>query len=151
MMTRQETIDKVIALFDEGFACSQSILLAFGDAFGYDEKTGRLISATFGGGMGRLRDKCGAATGSFMVCGLAYAPQDPKDMDNKLESYRKVRELNKALEDEYGTVNCGELLRKYATRESVEQRQHHQIICKKVLAAAAGNLYDKLVEDGKLR
>ena len=151
MMTRQEAIDKVMALFDEGYACSQSILLAFGDAFGYDEKTARLLSATFGGGMGRLRDKCGAATGSFMVCGLAYAPEDPKDMDNKLLSYRKVRELNKALEEEFGTVNCSELLTKYATREAVEKRQHHQVICKTVLASAAGNLYDKLIEDGKLR
>ena len=86
-----------------------------------------------------------------LVCGLAYAPEDPKDMDNKLLSYRKVRELNKALEEEFGTVNCSELLTKYATREAVEKRQHHQVICKTVLASAAGNLYDKLVEDGKLR
>lgn len=151
MKTKQEVIDKVIALFDEGHACSQAILLAFGDAFDYDEKTAKLISSTFGGGMGRLRDKCGAATGSFMVCGLAYASEDPKDMDNKLLSYRKVRELNKALEEEFGTVKCGELLTKYATREAVENRKHHQIICKTVLASAARNLYDTLEKDGKLR
>lgn len=149
-MTRQEAIDKVLALFNEGYACSQSILLAFGPEFGADEKTAKLISATFGGGMGRLREKCGAVTGSFMVYGLAYAPEDAKDMDNKLLSYRKVRELNKAVEETFGTTNCGELLQKYATREAVEKRQHHQMICTKILAETAGKLYDSLQTDGKI-
>ncbi|MCQ2605529.1 MAG: C-GCAxxG-C-C family protein [Bacteroidales bacterium] len=149
-MTRQEAIDKVLTLFNEGYACSQSILLAFGPEFNVDEQSAKLLSATFGGGMGRLREKCGAVTGSFMVQGLAYAPQDPKDMDNKLLAYRKVRELNKALIDVYGTTSCGELLQKFATREAVEKRQHHQLICTKILAETAGKLYDMLHEDGKI-
>ncbi len=149
-MTRQEAIDAVLALFNQGYACSQSILLAFGPEFNVDERSAKLLSATFGGGMGRLREKCGAVTGSFMVLGLAYAPNDPKDMDNKLLSYRKVRELNKAIVDVYGTTSCAEILQKYATREAVENRQHHQLICTKVLAETAGKLYDMLHEDGKI-
>ncbi|MCQ2959239.1 MAG: C-GCAxxG-C-C family protein [Bacteroidales bacterium] len=149
-MTRQEAIDKVLSLFNEGYACSQAILLAFGPEFNVDEKSAKLLSATFGGGMGRLREKCGAVTGSFMVFGLAYAPENPKDMDNKLLSYRRVRELNNAIDEVYGTTACGELLKKFATREAVEQRQHHQMICTKVLAETAGRLFDMLKEDGKI-
>jgi len=70
-MSKQETINKALSLFDEGYACSQSILLAFSDRFGIDEEKAKLISSTFGGGMGRLRQKCGAVTGGFMVLGLA--------------------------------------------------------------------------------
>ncbi|MFO7569615.1 MAG: C-GCAxxG-C-C family protein [Smithellaceae bacterium] len=58
-MSRQETINNVHGLFDEGYACSQSVLLPFSQRFGLDEHTSKRISSTFGGGMGRLREKCG--------------------------------------------------------------------------------------------
>ena len=92
-MTKQQTINKALTLFDEGYACSQSVLLAFKDQFNIDETTAKLISSTFGGGMGRLRQKCGAVTGGFMVLGLAYGNTDPQDMDTKLMAYDKVQEL----------------------------------------------------------
>src|ERR1035437_5592804 len=100
--TKQETIDKALNLFDEGFACSQSVLLAFSNQLKIDDTSAKLISSTFGGGMGRLRQKCGAVTGGFMVLGLAHGNADPKDMNTKLAAYKKVRELNQLEEDIYG-------------------------------------------------
>ena len=143
-MTKQEAIDKALSLFDEGYACSQSVLLAFSDKFLLDEKTAKLISSTFGGGMGRLRQKCGAVTGSFMVLGLAYGNADPRDMATKLASYQKVRELNQKVEEIFGTSNCFELLKKHATESEVSDRKHHKIICRKVVGEVAGLLYDML-------
>ena len=65
-MNKQEIVSKAQSYFDEGYACSQSVLLAFADQFDLDERTAKLISSTFGGGMGRLRQTCGAVTGGFM-------------------------------------------------------------------------------------
>jgi C_GCAxxG_C_C family probable redox protein len=141
-MTKQEAIDKAQTFFDQGYACSQSVLLTFANEFNLDEKTAKLISSTFGGGMGRLRQKCGAVTGGFMVLGLKYGNSEPKDMDTKLNAYKKVRELNQRVEEIYGTSNCFELLKKHATEADVEARKHHQIICRKVVGDAAGLLYD---------
>jgi C_GCAxxG_C_C family probable redox protein len=141
-MTKQETIDKALSFFDEGYACSQSVLLPFANQFKLDENTAKLISSTFGGGMGRLREKCGAVTGGFMVLGLAYGYTDPKDMETKLAAYQKVRELNQSMENIYGTCNCSELLKKHATQAEVSERKHHNIICQKVIGDAAGLLYD---------
>jgi C_GCAxxG_C_C family probable redox protein len=141
-MTKEESIAKAQSLFDEGYACSQSILLTFANQFNLDENTAKLISSTFGGGMGRLRQKCGALTGSFMVLGLAYGNTDPKDMDSKLASYKKVRELNKTAENIFGTTNCFELLRKHATEADVSERKHHKIICRKIVGEVAGLLYE---------
>lgn len=70
--TKSETIDKALSYFDEGYACSQSVLLAFTERFELDERTAKLISSTFGGGIGRLRQTCGAVTGGFMVLGMAF-------------------------------------------------------------------------------
>ncbi|SDB92899.1 C-GCAxxG-C-C family protein [Williamwhitmania taraxaci] len=143
-MKKQEYIDKAQSLFDEGYACSQSILLAYSKQFNLDERTAKLISANFGAGMGRLRQKCGAVTGGFMVLGLAYGNANPKDMETKLFSYKKVRDLNQMVEDIYETSNCFELLKKHATEAEVAERQHHKIICRRVIGDVAGLLYDMI-------
>lgn len=143
-MTKQETIDKALSLFDEGYACSQSVLLAFAGQFDLNEKTAKLISSTFGGGMGRLRQKCGAVTGGFMVLGLAYGNTVPNDMETKLSAYRRVRELNQQVEDAFGTSNCFELLKKHASESDVAERKHHKIICRKVVGETTGMIFDML-------
>jgi len=139
---KQEMIDKAQSLFDQGYACSQSVLLAYSDQFGLDEKAAKLISSTFGGGMGRLRQKCGAVTGGFMVLGLAYGNADPLDMDTKLAAYDKVQELNFKIEAIHGTSNCNELLEKHSTETEVAERKHHFQICRWVIGDVAGLLYD---------
>jgi C_GCAxxG_C_C family probable redox protein len=146
-MTKQEAITKATVLFDEGYACSQAVLLTFSNQFDLDEWTAKLISSTFGGGMGRLREKCGAVTGGFMVLGLKYGNANPKDMDTKLAAYRKVRHLNHLVEEIHGTSNCGELLRKFATEADVAERKHHKIICRKVIADVTGQVFDLISND----
>lgn len=146
-MNKQETIDKALSIFNEGYACSQTILLTFAPQFNLDENTAKLISSTFGGGMGRLRQKCGAVTGGFMVLGLANGYIDPKDMVTKLAAYKKVRELNQSVEDIYGTSNCSDLLKKHATETDVAERKHHNIICSKVIGDIAGLLYDMIEKE----
>jgi len=148
-MNKQETIDKALLLFNQGYACSQAVLLTFADRFNLDKQTAKLISSTFGGGMGRLRQKCGAVTGGFMVLGLAYGNADPKDMDTKLAAYKKVRLLNQQIEETLGTSICAELLKKYATKSDVAERKHHKIICCIVVENVTGILYDILRKVGR--
>lgn len=143
-MTRQEAINTAQGYFDEGYACSQSILLTFAAQFNLDEKNAKLIASTFGGGMGRLRQKCGAVTGGFMVLGLQYGNADPKDMASKLYAYKKVRELNQQFEEIHNTSNCVEILKKHASETDIVERKHHKIICRKVVGDAVGLVYDMI-------
>jgi C_GCAxxG_C_C family probable redox protein len=144
MISKEETISKAQYFFDEGYACSQAVLLSFADQFQLDERTAKLISSTFGGGMGRLRDKCGAVTGGFMVLGLAMGNEHPKDMDTKLSAYREVRKLEQQVTEIHGTTKCKEILQKWATEADIEQRKHHKIICRKVVGDVAGLVYDQI-------
>lgn len=143
-MTKQEAIDKAQAFFDQGYACSQSVLLTFAPEFKLDERTTKLISSTFEGGMGRLHQKCDAATAGFMVLCLKYGNANPKDMETKLHAYKMIRELNKHIEDIHGTSNCFELLKKHVTEADVEARKHHKIICRSVVGDAVGLIYDMI-------
>lgn len=147
MITKEDIINKALSYFDEGYACSQSVLLSFADYFELDERTAKLISSTFGGGMGRLREKCGAVTGGFMVLGLAMGNVIPDDMDTKLHAYRKVRELNKQVIEIHGTTICKEIIQKFATQAQIEERKHHKIICRKVVGDVAGLVYDILTKE----
>lgn len=143
-MSKQKAISDALKFFDDGYACSQSVLLAFSEEFKLDENTAKLISSTFGGGMGRLREKCGALTGGFMVLGLKYGNLVPRDMDTKLAAYRKVRELNKKVDAIYGTTVCSEILKKHATEAEVVNRKHHKIICRRVVGDVAEMVYDMI-------
>ena len=63
---------KARALFEQGYNCAQAVFLAFCDETGFDEKTAARIASSFGGGMGRLREVCGAVSGMFLVLGTLY-------------------------------------------------------------------------------
>ncbi len=143
-MTKQEAIDKALAYFKEGYACSQSVAMTFAPEFGVDANTVAMISAPFGGGMGRLRGKCGAVTGAFMVLGMATGKYDPKDMNTKLAQYKKVQDLNANIVNIYGTAECGELLKKKVSKEQVEARAHHNIVCTGLIEDSVSALYDIL-------
>ena len=147
MISKSDTISSAQSYFDEGYACSQSVVLAFAERFNVDERTAKLVSSTFGGGMGRLRKTCGAVTGGFMILGLAYGNEQPKDMETKLFAYQKVRELHHQVEEIYGTANCKELLQKHATEAQVEDRKHHKIICRKVVGDVCGLLYTMIEQN----
>ena len=98
-------------LFLAGYNCSQAVFCAFAEDFGLERGLAARLSASFGGGMGRLRMTCGCVSGAVMVLGLAlgYDPENaPKDA--KAEHYEQVRQLAAALEKRNGSLICKELL-----------------------------------------
>ncbi len=144
MRTPDKRIQKSVDYFNEGYACSQSVFMAFCEEFGVDLENAKKISSGFGGGMGRLRRTCGALTGGFMVLGLKYGNTDPKDMKSKILTYEKIRELTQNFEQIHDTSICKQILKNHATKEEVKERRHHKIICKKVVRDAATLLADLL-------
>ena len=72
---------KAKELFLQGYNCAQAVFIAFSDLTGYDVDDAARISSSFGGGMGRLREVCGAVSGAFMVAGCLYGYADETDFD----------------------------------------------------------------------
>lgn len=96
--------------FKNGYNCAQAVLLAFSDELKIDEKTLALISSSFGGGMGRMREVCGAVSGMFMVAGLKYGYSDPSAKQEKAELYALVQKLAAGFKEKNGSIICKELL-----------------------------------------
>ncbi|MEG1458152.1 MAG: C-GCAxxG-C-C family protein [Acetivibrio sp.] len=101
---------KAKELFHEGYNCAQAVFLAFSDLYDIDEETAIKLSSSFGGGMGRLREVCGAVSGMFMVAGTLYGYSDPKASTEKQEHYKRIQELAKKFQEENGSIVCRELL-----------------------------------------
>lgn len=97
-------------LFLSGHNCAQAVFLAFSKELGLDDPTALRISACFGGGIGRLREVCGAVSAMFMALGLKYASLTPSDHEAKAKLYARVQELAKRFKDENGSIICRELL-----------------------------------------
>ena len=65
--------ERAKALFLEGYNCAQAVFCAFTDVTGLDMTTAARLSSSFGGGLGRLREVCGAVSAASMVLGLVMA------------------------------------------------------------------------------
>ena len=102
--------EKAKQLFMEGYNCSQAVLGAFCDECGLDFETAMKLASSFGGGMGRLREVCGAVSGMFMVAGLLYGYDDPKSQKEKSVHYERIQKLAKQFQEENGSIVCRELL-----------------------------------------
>ena len=108
---------KAEALFYEGYNCAQSVLLAFGDVTGLDQKTAAMLSSSFGGGLGRLREVCGAVSGASMVLGSLRGYDDPKDAEAKKAHYHLIQEFADRFRQANGSIVCRELLSGISTAE----------------------------------
>ncbi|WP_330698520.1 C-GCAxxG-C-C family protein [Anaerocolumna sp. MB42-C2] len=105
-------------LFKEGYNCAQAVFLAFHDSYGMDSDTALKLSSSFGGGMGKLREVCGAVSGMFMAAGLLYGYSDPKDQAAKTEHYKRIQVLAGKFEEHNHSIICRELLGLGAGKES---------------------------------
>jgi len=96
-------VEKAEKLFKGGLNCSQSVFAAFADEFGLDEELAKKVSCGLGGGVGRMREVCGAVSAAAMVIGMRLGP-------DKTAAYPAIQEFCAKFKDETGSIVCRELL-----------------------------------------
>jgi len=96
--------------FKTGYNCAQSVLLAFADELPLDKETLLVISSSFGGGMGRLREVCGAVSAMFIIAGLLKGYIEPCNDEIKCAHYELIQNLAKEFKNSHNTIICRELL-----------------------------------------
>ena len=102
---------KAAELFLGGYNCAQSVLVAFCDVTGLEEDFAARLSSSFGGGMGRMREVCGAVSGMLMVAGLLYGYDTPGDDVSKKAHYTRVQQLAGKFREQVGSIVCREILK----------------------------------------
>ena len=101
---------KAKELFLSGYNCCQSVVLAFEDITALEPTLAATISAPFGGGMGRLREVCGAVSGMTMLAGFISPCPTNSDAVAKKENYALVQRFAEAFREQNGAIVCRTLL-----------------------------------------
>ena len=107
-MTNHAEIAK--QLFFKGYNCAQSVFCAFTDVTGYDIDTSARMASSFGGGLGRLRETCGAVSAAALILGIVNGYADPDDYEAKKQHYELVREFADKFKEKDKSIICRELL-----------------------------------------
>ena len=136
-------------LFREGYNCSQAVLLAFSDITGLDDYTAAKIASSFGGGLGRMREVCGAVSGAAMVLGLVKGYSDIGNADAKKAHYKLIQEFARRFKKKNGSIICRELLSGVKTIENGEPEQRTESYYKKrpcpLLVRDAAGILDEML------
>ena len=142
--------EKAAELFLGSGNCSQALVVAFCDVTGLEEKMAARLSSSFGGGMGRMREVCGAVSGMLMVLGLLYGYDDPGEKDcNKRAHYRTVQTLAGKFREEVGSIVCREILKNPPTDPNPTPRTaefYQKRPCARMVMTAARLLDEYIAE-----
>ena len=132
--------------FRRGYNCAQAVFLAFSDLTGVERESALRLSSSFGGGMGRLREVCGAVSGMFMAAGLLYGTTDTATQEEKAAHYARIQALAAAFREKHGSIICRELLGVDAngnpTPDARTPEYYKSRPCSQICYDAAQVLYD---------
>ena len=134
--------EKARALFREGYNCSQAVVGAFSEELGMNPALAMRLVSGFGGGMGRMREVCGAVSGILFLLNMKYGYNDPKDQQAKKDLYRKVQAAGAAFAEANGSLICRELLQGQAGQggdpEPRSEGYYKKRPCVELVGCAAG-------------
>lgn len=142
--------DKAMDYFEQGYNCAQSVVAAFSDKLNIDFQTALKVSSSFGGGMGKLREVCGAVTGMFIVVGLMYGYDDKSDTTSKTAHYKLIQELAEKFKASNDSLICRDLLGVEVTGGYVPEERSAEYYakrpCKRLVGEAAQILADYIFQ-----
>ena len=114
--------EEAAQLFFDGYNCSQSVVAAFSEDFGISKDIALKFSEGLGGGVGRMRDMCGAVTGMAIVLSMRYGSSDLSDKENKAKVYALVQQAADKFKEKYGSLYCRDLMGAVRTTPVPDER-----------------------------
>ncbi len=97
--------------FVNGYNCAQAVAAAFSDVTGLEPGYASKMASSFGGGMGRMREVCGAVSGMLLVAGLLYGYAGTDGQEAQMEHYALVQELAGKFREQAGSIICRDILK----------------------------------------
>ena len=141
--------EKAAELFVNGKNCAQAVTVAFCDVTHMEPELAAKLSSSFGGGMGRMREVCGAVSGMLLVAGLLYGYGTPGDDESKRAHYKLVQELAGKFREREHSIVCRDILKNPPSDPNPTPRDaefYQKRPCARLVALAAQILDDYIRE-----
>jgi C_GCAxxG_C_C family probable redox protein len=103
-------VDVAIKTFNDGFSCSQAVLVSHCEEYGLDSEMALKVAGAFGGGMGHIGETCGAVTGALMLLGLKYGKTKAENTESNDRTYATVKEYTDMFKQKHGSIKCKDLI-----------------------------------------
>ncbi len=116
----ESRVEEVVRTFESGYTCAQAVFVTYADLFGLDRETALRLSSPMGGGIGRMREVCGAVSSMALLAGLKEGNTDPDNEEGKERIYLLTRKLAERFKHKHGTIICRELLEIEGMEESAK-------------------------------
>lgn len=136
--------------FEQGYLCSQSILMAYAPLFNLDQDTAARLAAPFGGGVARRGETCGAVAGACMILGLKYGHISAEDIESKERAYQAVNEFISRFEHRHRSIVCSHLLEiDISSPDGLQQARDEDLFTTRCpgYVEHAAHLLDELLSD----
>lgn len=145
-------VEEAVKTFESGYTCAQSVFVTYADLFGLDRETALKLTSPMGGGIGRMREVCGAVSSMALLAGLKEGNTDPDNEQGKERIYLLTRQLADKFKDRHETIICRELLRMEGMEESAKPSERTKEYyrtrpCSRLVATAAKIIEEILLED----
>ncbi len=146
----ESRVEKAVKTFESGFGCAQSVFSTYADLFGMDRETALKLASPMGGGMGRMREVCGAVSAMALLAGLKDGNTDPSNEEGKERIYLLVRQMSDKFREVNGSIICRELLgllerEKSAKPEKRTEEYYASRPCSRLVASAARIIEENLL------
>ena len=139
--------EKARQLFLDGYNCAQAVAGAFADLLPVEYDALMKMVSSFGGGMGRMREVCGAVSGMLLIAGYLFGYSDPQAKEEKTQHYRLIQQLAEEFRKETGSIICRELLGSAVGKPTSVPEQRTLQYYKKRPCAEIVFLAAKILED----
>jgi C_GCAxxG_C_C family probable redox protein len=139
--------DDAVELFRSGHACSQAILMAWAPEYDLDAAQAARLAAGFAAGM-RVGEVCGAATGAFMVMGLALCGDECVTREGRAQVASAVGMFAERFREKMGSLDCPDIIGcDLRTPEGMAIAQEQSLFGTRCVPAvrAAGEILDDML------
>lgn len=110
LIMNSDQVKEAAELFDQGYSCSQAVFSVYAKFFGLDPVLALKIATSFGAGIGRTGNVCGAVSGAILAIGLGYGMCTIDDTGGREKSYARDQIFIQKFTERFGSIQCRDLL-----------------------------------------
>jgi C_GCAxxG_C_C family probable redox protein len=155
MISKDDVVNLAVRCAEEGFLCSEAVLMALARALAVSNEMIPRIATGFGAGVGHMGEICGAISGAVMGLSIMYGRDDPRVREDERRPYWYSKELLKRIEKNHNAVTCfgilGLDLQDPGDLEDYHRENHWETTCREMIREATSLAYDLLASEGLVR
>jgi C_GCAxxG_C_C family probable redox protein len=152
MISKDETLKIADTSAENGFLCSEAVLMAINASLGIENELIPKIATGFGAGVARSGELCGALSGGIIALGMVFGRSKDEGGLSGPDIYWFSGELVSRFRDKYGEVQCPKLLGlDLGIQEDYDEYRRLNMWgnqCRQYILEATGIVYD-IIEKNK--